>query len=155
MDVSDCFDQTPLAMSILTVPDKRIVQILVEAGADTNFKSRTKLPLLTEAILTVNIFHHFNVIQTLIEYGANINERDEIKLETPLHKAAMVGHVPLIEYLLELGAEIDAVNVYGQTPYMIAKAQNNMRAAEALSHVENLRIEKELRQLEEAHGRTI
>jgi len=43
-------------------------------------------------------------LQTLIEQGIiNINERDD-KMSTPAHKAAGQGHVEVLQWLVEMGA---------------------------------------------------
>ena len=43
-------------------------------------------------------------LRTLIEQGViNINERDE-KMSTPAHKAAGQGHVRVLQWLVEMGA---------------------------------------------------
>jgi len=53
----------------------------------------------------------------------NVNQGDENK-STPLMWAAFRGNTQIVEHLLSLGAEIDAINSYGRTALMMA-AQNN------------------------------
>ncbi|KAF6207634.1 hypothetical protein GE061_016081 [Apolygus lucorum] len=155
VNIIDCFDQSPLSISILMVPNRRITRILLEAGADPNFKSKSNMSILTEAILTENVFHHFKVIRTLIEYGANVNDVDEIKRETPLHKAAAVGNATILIYLIERGANLLSVNVYGQTPLDVARMHGHERCTEILTFLEENAIEEELRMLEAKHGREL
>jgi ankyrin repeat protein len=50
-----------------------------------------------------------DVCRTLIEYGAELNKRDE-EGWTALHKAAKNGHVETVALLIEHGAELEAVS---------------------------------------------
>ncbi|KAJ5186209.1 hypothetical protein N7449_010973 [Penicillium cf. viridicatum] len=49
-------------------------------------------------------------IELLIQIGAEVNARDSLKLETPLHKAARNRELHAIKKLLELGANQLAIN---------------------------------------------
>ncbi|TDI47618.1 MAG: hypothetical protein E2P02_02860 [Acidobacteria bacterium] len=48
------------------------------------------------------------------ECGADVNARDQ-EGSTPLHNAASMGHVELIEYLLSKGADVTAINREGRS----------------------------------------
>lgn len=50
---------------------------------------------------------HLDVVQYLVEHGADINKRDNNRDKTPLTAAAFKGHADIIEYLLQHGAEIN------------------------------------------------
>lgn len=39
---------------------------------------------------------------------------------TPLHSAAASGQISVVSLLLDLGVEVDAVNMFGNTPLHIA-----------------------------------
>ncbi|XP_064611198.1 protein phosphatase 1 regulatory subunit 16A-like isoform X2 [Liolophura sinensis] len=60
------------------------------------------------------------MLQVLLQYGANVNARDT-ELWTPLHAAATCGHINLCKYLIDAGAELLAVNADGNMPYDICE----------------------------------
>lgn len=53
----------------------------------------------------------------LLQAGADPNKGDEFG-ETPLHYAAMEGHVALVEMLLQNRAIIEKADRHGRTPLM-------------------------------------
>uniref|UniRef100_A0A8D8T1T5 Protein phosphatase 1 regulatory inhibitor subunit 16B n=1 Tax=Cacopsylla melanoneura TaxID=428564 RepID=A0A8D8T1T5_9HEMI len=65
----------------------------------------------------------------LIEFKANVNAEDSEKW-TPLHAAATCGHLPLVKYLIQHGANLLAVNADGNMPYDICEQEA------ALDHIE-------------------
>ena len=44
------------------------------------------------------------------------NTKEKFSLRTPLHKACYFGHSHIVKYLLECGADVDAIDVEGDTP---------------------------------------
>lgn len=56
------------------------------------------------------------VTATLIDRGADVNARDTGQEWTALHFAARDQNPALVRQLLEAGAEIDPVDVFGNTP---------------------------------------
>jgi hypothetical protein len=69
-------------------------------------------------------FTHVNQLilaKQLVEHGASVNTTDNVKGMTPLHRACFSGHVTnldFVEYLLEAGADPNARDHTGLTPYM-------------------------------------
>lgn len=84
---------------------------LIALGADINAKIRQlgNTPLY-EAALNCDL-----VAMTLIVNGANVNVRNE-QGKTPLHGAAVGGHVEAAEALLDKGADLNAKDESGETP---------------------------------------
>lgn len=76
-------------------------------------------------------------IYTAIEaFPRRVNMRDE-NLETPLHHFARQGLD--VNFLINRGADISAVNNRGETALQIATAQNQQRAIDDLSQAEHAR----------------
>jgi len=59
------------------------------------------------------------VMQMLLERGANVHERDAWD-ETPLHLAARAGNTAACDTLLAFGADVDALNAQDWTPLVVA-----------------------------------
>jgi hypothetical protein len=88
-----------------------MMQILLEHGADTNqCDSRDMTPLLAACTRG-----HTDVVQLLIEYGANIDQPCDGDGRTPLYVACMAGHDTIVQVLIEHGVERDTI--IGQTGY--------------------------------------
>ncbi|KAL8893724.1 MAG: hypothetical protein Q9192_004985 [Flavoplaca navasiana] len=60
-----------------------------------------------------------NVVQLLLQHGADVNTRDASSL-CPLHLAAMRGHYGVIEQLLQEHAKVDELGPNDETPLRIA-----------------------------------
>ena len=54
-------------------------------------------------------------VRFLLRLGADVNGREEMLGATPLMQAAQAGRAGTVRLLLALGAELDAVNDYGET----------------------------------------
>ncbi|CAG2113518.1 unnamed protein product [Medioppia subpectinata] len=60
------------------------------------------------------------MMKLLIDFGANVNAKDSEQW-TPLHAAATCGHLHLVKYLINKGADLLAVNADGNMPYDICE----------------------------------
>lgn len=69
-----------------------------------------------------------SLVQKLVDNDADVNKTGW----TPLHYAASVGHVQIIEYLLEHSAYIDAESPNGTTPLMMAAMHGSPDAVNVL-----------------------
>lgn len=58
---------------------------------------------------------HKNVIQVLLDHGADLNSRDTA-LRTPLHWSCELEHQDVIEFLIEKGANITLKDNFGWAP---------------------------------------
>ena len=81
-------------------------------------------------------------VKYLLDLGLDINARN-IHEQTTLHGAVYLGGTLLVPYLVEQGAEIDVVNVRGQTPWMIA-AEGEYRSGSFYTHKETGEVLEQL-----------
>jgi predicted DNA-binding WGR domain protein/uncharacterized protein YwqG len=87
-----------------------IVDLLLGAGAN--------LANLDEYGQTVlHVVRDVAVAKKLLAAGADLGARDRRK-QTPLHSVAELGDADLVELFLEHGAEVDAKDDAGKTPYV-------------------------------------
>jgi len=99
-------------MAFLAVKTKsdRVLKALVEKGADINLANLSGMtPLMLAVILKSK-----EMVEYLVQNGANIHAQDENGL-TPLHHAVK-SNSPLIQALIELGANPFAEDLYGRLP---------------------------------------
>jgi len=100
----------PLENAILA-GDIKQVRSYLESGTDPNqpIPGDPSYPLHYAA-------HSFaNIIQLLIDHGANVNVKDQ-NGKTPLHIAAVVPYMEGMQVLIEHGANVNAVDDNGKTP---------------------------------------
>ena len=131
----DIDDERPYIFTLFSfAPQSFIIDILKCCGVKPNFKSNG-ITLLHIAILT-NCFH---VVQYLLEEcsGMNLNVADDDDLLTPLHLAYLYGHKQIARYLIRHGADINAVDRHGHTPYECS--DGNLEFVSYSQHVQNKR----------------
>jgi len=61
-----------------------------------------------------------DLVKSLIIKGADINNREEDFLKTPLHRASISGHKEVAQLLIAKGADVNAKNAWGYTPLHFA-----------------------------------
>jgi ankyrin repeat protein len=101
---------------------------LVAEGADIDeldFSTGTPLHI-------ASVKGEFDIVEMLLDAGADINSEEYSKSETPLHWAALGGTARIIERLVIAGAEIDARNGFQNTPLLIAVDFGHAEAARQL-----------------------
>lgn len=96
-----------------------VVKTLIRFGCDVNTTlppendARTALNLLTENHLH---YHPNNLIEVLLEAGADFNHRSSKGGKLLIHYAARDNVVWILEKCLDLGVSIDVTTPYGETP---------------------------------------
>jgi len=106
---------TPLTLAI-TNGDSAMVEALLKAGADPN----TTLPGGETALMTAARVGTLASVKALIARGARVDGKDEKHGQTALMWAAAEGHAPVVEMLVELGADYKARLASGMTPLLFA-----------------------------------
>lgn len=130
-----------------------LVRKIVEKGADLNFRSleyketplmiaaqEGKLEIVKFLISKGAVIHgaltraaHKEIIDLLLDSGADIDEKDLDAGDTPLIMAAYGGHLEIINYLLEKGAGIDIKNENSEiTAICAAGAKGNIPIVQEL-----------------------
>ena len=108
----------------------RLCQFLLENGADANHAAPdTGETPLHAALSTTQRLAHNLVLRVLLAHGADPNHKTKhnaetgafmrdcrTKGETPLHRAAAFGDEEAVQLLLDAGAQIDAKDMYGDSP---------------------------------------
>ena len=71
-------------------------------------------------------------VKTALDQGAEISATDEWMKQTALHKAASQGHVEIVEYLIEKGADVLLLDGVDMTPLHLAARDGRIRVAKVL-----------------------
>ena len=92
------------------------IHVLLKAGADANIVHKSGLTCLMAAVSS----HCINeVLQAIIDHGANVNATDQTN-RTALMKACQEKHVDSIHVLLKAGADTNIAHMDGWTCLMCA-----------------------------------
>lgn len=124
-----------LELAIRNSLDTDIFKVLLEGLGNTNVPEF--IPIKNEALLKAAALGQYDAMETLLQSGASIEATNDagdniLSLinhessgtatsrssgmgQTPLHVAAQRGHLRTVDYLLQLGADIEAKNVHGCT----------------------------------------
>ncbi|MDR0287493.1 MAG: ankyrin repeat domain-containing protein [Clostridiales bacterium] len=99
-------------------------QQAVQDGANINFQVREQS--LRSPLSQASQLGHYDIVEFLVEKGANINIR-AADGTSPLMIAAYAGHFEIVKYLVEKGAELDFKNYNGDTALSNAYERGNMQ----------------------------
>lgn len=100
--------------------DIAAVRLLLSAGADPNSTDGQGETCLILAART----GRDDIVDALLEHGAEVDKRDEGFAQTALMVAAREGHASIVRRLLALGAKVDAQTRAGKTPAWRLPSQN-------------------------------
>ncbi|XP_038117115.1 poly [ADP-ribose] polymerase tankyrase-1-like [Culex quinquefasciatus] len=115
------FDNTPLIglFDYMEEPNLHIVKQLLEKGVDVqvkNFWGRDALLTLVRGFRFAKCYGHgVETVQLLLDHGATIHTTD-LDGNKPLHLAFVDGDAELVEFLVQNGADLGAVNCQGKRP---------------------------------------
>ena len=96
--------------------DLELVTLLLERGADPKVISRDGETMLSAAagLAFIHGYHRgkspeerLQVVKRFVELGNDVNQPDDFGI-TPLMAAANIGNVPVIQYLIDAGADLGA-----------------------------------------------
>ena len=109
---------------------EEIVHLLLEAGADTEWRGDDDPPLYT-ALHVAAQYGRSEVARVLLEFDADTEAFDGER-RRPLHLACLKGHASVAQLLLDAGADKEAENRDGQRPLHIATALGHFHVARVL-----------------------
>ena len=119
---------TPLNIAIET-GDMETAKLLITNGADVNGLMQDGVSLIGYAIAQNNM----DLLQILIENGANINNTDGDSLaSTPLMTASRLGLDNVVRILLSRNADINAVDINGNTALHTAALNSQLSVIKLL-----------------------
>lgn len=128
----------PLYLDAFTFGDLEVIKALYNNGADVNDITgegiHKKVPLL-EALSNGKV----QVAKILIDKGADISEVDHMWKDSPLHLAARLGDVSLLELIIAKGGDVHQLN------------EGRHAALDVAIKYEHADAEKYLRELEAKH----
>ena len=94
---------------MVMVKSKEGVSAMLKIGADPNIKSSDGLTPLWTAM----IVREFEIIQLLVEGGADVNVREQERGDTLLHSALIAKRIDIAQYLLDHEADPEVRNNLG------------------------------------------
>ncbi|MFZ2959557.1 MAG: ankyrin repeat domain-containing protein [Candidatus Ozemobacteraceae bacterium] len=114
--------------------NEELMSFLISKGAKIDiFDSEGATPLHNAA------GHHLAMVKLLLENGADVNAKKDGRecCGTPLHKAAKTGTPDIVDYLIQKGAQVNAIDGRGQTPLFqtttrISDSSKDIEVAELL-----------------------
>lgn len=101
---------------------------LIQDGININTRDENGHTPLHRCVIRNNL----ELIQELIQLGADPNTIDNNHRGSPLHSAAHFGYAEVVEMLFNAGAEINALNDDNETPLHIALEYSNTEIAQLL-----------------------
>ncbi|QKF94792.1 ankyrin repeat protein [Fadolivirus algeromassiliense] len=126
-------------------PDLDLVELLLRAGADPNFQSKTCSASVLHTVLINDNWWNDNTIallELLIRYGANVNQINKNDGSTPLHEVAFAWPNRYAEEIMELlidnGAQINKWDFKLKTP------RDNVLSSHEWNHRKNLPLPEKI-----------
>ena len=113
-------DGVTLLMGAAVNGHERVVDILLQRGADANLKNSRG----GTALMHAAIEGHERVVELLLQRGAEINVQDSRGV-TALMGAALNGHERVVELLLQRGADMQTISGEGKTAMTLANEKGH------------------------------
>lgn len=119
----------PLALAVF-FGRAETVEVLLAAGADPNQVSRESMRVTP--IQSAAAARRADIARRLVAHGANVNVVLGENGQSPLHEAALLGDLEMVNVLADGGAALDARTRDGRTALAIARAGGHAAVVEAL-----------------------
>ncbi|KAK9883376.1 hypothetical protein WA026_001548 [Henosepilachna vigintioctopunctata] len=124
VNTEDSFGNTPLVTALIDKPLIEMLHVLLSSGANPAFKNNRLTPFL-EAVLDCTTYEKLEAIKILVNHGTNVNVVDGRSHRNCLHLAAINGFLPLAEYLVNSGANLEQLDTSRRNPHQVAFEHNN------------------------------
>lgn len=136
VNVADDIGTTPISTAAI-VDDSEVVKLLLDNGADANRQVTTGpagTPLIGTPLMGAATNGNLDIVRTLLDRGADPkavsadspatvkNGPIQFGRVTALHFAVLSGNPEVVRRLLAAGAPVDAADIRGMTPLMLAIA---------------------------------
>ncbi|KAL8721440.1 MAG: hypothetical protein Q9225_001885 [Loekoesia sp. 1 TL-2023] len=118
----DIFDATKLMTGLIRSNDVNTARMLF--GKYTTCEPK-KINIPSSALRYASQCGSMEIVEMLLDQGADINSRADYSNKTALHKASEHGELAALEFLLGHGADIDAQSSEGVTPLSIAASRGH------------------------------
>ncbi|XP_036354945.1 E3 ubiquitin-protein ligase MIB2-like isoform X2 [Octopus sinensis] len=133
----DLFGTTPLMLAFQEGADRRIIEILLEAGAELGTKDQWGRSALHFAVEWDRPY----AVEILLSRGCYVNPRN-VNGQTPLHWACDRGHLHIVELLLSHnGIDANVMNDDGDTPLHDAVQKRKYKLVFLLLNQDSVNLE--------------
>lgn len=121
----------------------KVVQLLLERGANVNAKDETAEALGETLLISASGLGYSDIVKILLEHGANVNPEAsgaKIPRETPLIAASRSGYTDIARLLWKPGADPNAENPAGSIDSETAHGSISLLYACKLHHVDIVKL---------------
>lgn len=123
--------ESVLAYALKNRVDEEMLELLIESGADLFYSDDEGVSILDFAITYNNMY----MVERLLKAGKEVNTVTRKSGFTPLMAAVCYGRYEIFHLLLDVGADINAVESKGMTALDFAK---KMRKKSMIKRLEDL-----------------
>ena len=110
----------------------KIGELLIKHDTSVNMQDEfSRTPLYVVSLVAVN--DHFDVVQYLVEIGANENMNSESLGSSPLTTESEEGFYDIVQLLVQNGADIHVCHTCNMTPLYLASKHGHSKIVEYLS----------------------
>ena len=125
-------DNTPLMAAAAGNPNPAVIEALITAGADISRRnSFGETPLMHAAAYNLNQKAIKAVITALVDAGDDVNAKDN-NGKTPLFWAASSANLEAVVTLLDLGADANERNTFGEKALEAAEIKKEFKGTDAI-----------------------
>jgi uncharacterized protein len=125
--VANRYGMTPLSLAC-TNGSSAIVELLLKAGADPN----APLPGGETPLMTAARTGTLASVKALLSRGATVDGGDDRRGQTALMWAAAEGHAPVVQTLIDAGADFSRRLPSGFTPFLFAVREGRLDVVRVL-----------------------